>query len=166
MSISTGSGGASGMGASSSSSDASAMDLLERALARSVSRTTRHWRAARLTARAAQSAEDWSRHAFFMAKPSRQDVLSTFTTRSDAIGAHQPAQLDEEPVRVGVLLLFHAPGGLLEAQAHATQELLHPGEKAQKIKKSQTVKSLSFLETNLSHDGLHRSSSKVISASQ
>ena len=51
--------------------------------------------------------------------------------------AHQPAQLDEQPMRVGVLLLravelFHALGGLLEAQAHATQELLHPGEKAQK----------------------------------
>ena len=48
----------------------------------------------------------------------------------------EPAEHDEEPVRVGVLLLravelFHALGGLLEAQAHTTQELLHPGEKAQ-----------------------------------
>ena len=45
--------------------------------------------------------------------------------------ARQPAQLDEQPVRVGVLLLravdlFHALGGLLEAQARAMQELLHP----------------------------------------
>ena len=68
---------------------------------------------------------------------------------------HEPAQLDEQPVRVGVLLLravelFQALGGLLVAQAHATQELLHPGEKA----------------TNLSHVGPHRSRSKVISASQ
>ena len=51
--------------------------------------------------------------------------------------AHQPAQLDEQPVRVGLFQnsaveLFHALGGLLEAQAHATQELLYPVEKAQK----------------------------------
>ena len=44
---------------------------------------------------------------------------------------HQPAHLDEQPVRVGVLLLravelFHAHDGLLVAQAHATQESLHP----------------------------------------
>ena len=44
---------------------------------------------------------------------------------------HQPAQLDEEPVRVGVLLLravelFQALGGLLAAQAHAMQELIDP----------------------------------------
>ena len=44
------------------------------------------------------------------------------------IDAHQQAQLDEEPVRVGVLLLravelFHALGGLLETQAYAAQEL-------------------------------------------
>ena len=56
---------------------------------------------------------------------------------ADSVLVHQPAELDEEPVRVGVLLLravelFHALGGLLEAQAHATQELLHPSEKAQK----------------------------------
>ena len=51
--------------------------------------------------------------------------------------AHQPAQLDERPVRVGLLQssaveLFDALGGLLEAQAHATQELLHQVDKAQK----------------------------------
>ena len=45
----------------------------------------------------------------------------------DSVCAHQPAQLDEQPVRVGVLLLcavelFQALGGLLVAQA---QELLH-----------------------------------------
>ena len=51
---------------------------------------------------------------------------------ADSVCAHQPAQLDEQPVRVGVLLLravelFHALGGLLlVAQVHATQELLHP----------------------------------------
>ena len=43
----------------------------------------------------------------------------------------EPAQLGEQPVRVGVLLhrameLFHAPGGLLKAQAHATQESSDP----------------------------------------
>ena len=41
------------------------------------------------------------------------------------------AQVDEQPVRVGVLLqkaveLFHALGGLLAAQAHAVEELSHP----------------------------------------
>ena len=51
--------------------------------------------------------------------------------RADCVCAHQPAQLDEEPVRVGVLLLravdlFHALGGLLVAQAHAMQEPLDP----------------------------------------
>ena len=52
-----------------------------------------------------------------------------FTTRSALTGVliHQPAQLDEQPVSVGVLLLravdlFDALGGLLAAQAHATQE--------------------------------------------
>ena len=45
---------------------------------------------------------------------------------------HEPAQFDEEPVRVGVLLLsavelLQALGGLLAAQAHATQETRHPG---------------------------------------
>ena len=50
---------------------------------------------------------------------------------ADSVLVHEPAQLDEEPVRVGVLLLravelLQALGGLLEAQAHATQELLHP----------------------------------------
>ena len=44
---------------------------------------------------------------------------------------HEPAQLDEEPVRVGLLQsraveLLQALGELLEAQAHATQESLHP----------------------------------------
>ena len=43
---------------------------------------------------------------------------------ADCVCAHQPAQLDEQPVRVGVRLLravelFHALGGLLVAQAHA-----------------------------------------------
>ena len=49
-----------------------------------------------------------------------------FTTRSALTAwlVHEQAQLDEEPVRVGVLLLravelFQALGGLLEAQAHA-----------------------------------------------
>ena len=37
-----------------------------------------------------------------------------FTTRSGSVLVHEPAELDEQPVRVGVL-----------------QELLHPGEKAQ-----------------------------------
>ena len=50
---------------------------------------------------------------------------------------HDPAQFDEEPVRVGVLLLTAVEllqalggilGGLLEAQAHATQETRHPGK--------------------------------------
>ena len=44
---------------------------------------------------------------------------------ADSVLVHQPAQLDEQPVRFGVLLLsavelFHAP------QAHAIQEPLHP----------------------------------------
>ena len=51
---------------------------------------------------------------------------------ADSVLVHEPAQLDEEPVRVGELLLravelLQALGGLLAAQAHATQELLHPG---------------------------------------
>ena len=50
---------------------------------------------------------------------------------ADSVLVHQPAQLDEQPVRVGLLQsraveLFHAIGGLLEAQAHATQELSDP----------------------------------------
>ena len=50
---------------------------------------------------------------------------------ADCVLVHQSAQLDEQPVRVGVLLLravelFHTFGGLLEAQAQTTQELLHP----------------------------------------
>ena len=49
---------------------------------------------------------------------------------ADSVLVHEPAQLDEEPVRVGVLLLWavellQALGGLLEAQAHAMQESLH-----------------------------------------
>ena len=49
---------------------------------------------------------------------------------ADCVLVHQPPQLDEEPVRVGVLLLravelFQALGGLLGAQTHATQEPLH-----------------------------------------
>ena len=60
-------------------------------------------------------------------------VSSMFTTRSVLTphGAHEPAQLDEQPVRVGVLLLrtvelFHALGGLLVAQMHATPWLSGP----------------------------------------
>ena len=54
------------------------------------------------------------------------DVVS-----ADSVLVHHPAQLDEEPVRVGVLLLravelFQALGGLLAAQAHAMQELSDP----------------------------------------
>ena len=50
---------------------------------------------------------------------------------ADCVLVHEPAQLDEEPVRVGLLQsraveLLQALGGLLEAQAHATQESLHP----------------------------------------
>ena len=41
---------------------------------------------------------------------------------ADSVLVHQPAQLHEEPVLVGVLL--HALGGLLVAQAHAIQESL------------------------------------------
>ena len=48
----------------------------------------------------------------------------------DAVCADCVLVHHEQPVRVGVLLLravelFHTIGGLLEAQAHATQELLH-----------------------------------------
>ena len=47
-----------------------------------------------------------------------------FTTRSGVtVCAHQPAQLDEEAVRVE---LFHALGRLLAARAHATQEPSDP----------------------------------------
>ena len=50
---------------------------------------------------------------------------------ADSVLVHQPAQLDEQPVPVGLLQsraveLFHALGGLLEAQAHATHELSDP----------------------------------------
>ena len=43
---------------------------------------------------------------------------------ADSVLVHEPAQLDEQPVRVGVLLLravelLQALGGLLVAQAHA-----------------------------------------------
>ena len=60
-----------------------------------------------------------------------QDVSSMFTTRSALTPWVLMSQLDEQPVRVGVLLLravelFHALGGRLVAQAHATQESLHP----------------------------------------
>ena len=49
----------------------------------------------------------------------------------DSLLIHQPAQLDEQPLHVGVLLLrdvelFPALGGRLVAHAHATQELLDP----------------------------------------
>ena len=50
---------------------------------------------------------------------------------ADSVLVHQPTQLDEEPVRVGLLQsraveLLQALGGLLEAQAHATQKSLDP----------------------------------------
>ena len=50
---------------------------------------------------------------------------------ADSVLVHEPAQLDVEPVRVGVLLLravelLQALSGLLEAQVHATQELSDP----------------------------------------
>ena len=70
----------------------------------------------------------------------RQEPAGRLVHVHDAVCAgrvlvHEPAELDEQPVSVGVLLLravelFHALGGLLEAQAHTTQELRHPGEKA------------------------------------
>ena len=55
------------------------------------------------------------------------------TVCADCVLVHEPAQLDEQPVRVGLLQsraveLLQALGGLLEAQAHATQELLHPAK--------------------------------------
>ena len=53
------------------------------------------------------------------------------TVCADCVLVHEPAQFDEEPVRVGLLQsraveLLQALGGLLEAQAHATQEFPHP----------------------------------------
>ena len=50
---------------------------------------------------------------------------------ADSVLVHEPAQLGEEPVRVGLLQcraveLFQALGGLLESQVHATQEFLDP----------------------------------------
>ena len=50
---------------------------------------------------------------------------------ADSVLVHHPAQLDEQPVRVAVLLLkavelFHALGGPLVAQAHTLQELSDP----------------------------------------
>ena len=50
---------------------------------------------------------------------------------ADSMLVHEPAQLDEEMVRVGLLKsraveLLQALGGLLEAQAHATQKSLDP----------------------------------------
>ena len=52
---------------------------------------------------------------------------------ADSVLVHRPEQLDDEPARVGLLWsmiveLSHALGGLLVAQAHAMQELLHPAE--------------------------------------
>ena len=43
---------------------------------------------------------------------------------ADSVLVHEPTQLDEQPVRVGLLQskaveLFHALGGLLVAQMHA-----------------------------------------------
>ena len=43
---------------------------------------------------------------------------------ADSVLLHQPAQLDEEPMRVGVRLLRAVE--LLQAQAHATQKPLDP----------------------------------------
>ena len=50
---------------------------------------------------------------------------------ADCVRVHEPAQLDEEAVRVGLLQsraveLLQALGGLLVAQAHPTQESCHP----------------------------------------
>ena len=50
---------------------------------------------------------------------------------ADCVLVHEPAELDEEAVRVGVLLLravelLQALGGLLVAQAHSMQELSDP----------------------------------------
>ena len=58
-------------------------------------------------------------------------VDAHYAVCADTIGAHQPAQLDEQPVRVGVLLLravelFHALGRLLEAQSHAVEKPSDP----------------------------------------
>ena len=56
-----------------------------------------------------------------------------FTTRSapTACVVHEPAQLDEQPVRVGLLQrraveLLQALGGLLVAQAYAVEKPSHP----------------------------------------
>ena len=50
---------------------------------------------------------------------------------ADSVLVHEPAQFDEEPVRVAVLLLravdlFHALGGLLAAQVHPTKQPTAP----------------------------------------
>ena len=50
---------------------------------------------------------------------------------ADSVLVHEPAELDEEPVRVGLLQsraveLLQALGGLFEAQVHAMQESSHP----------------------------------------
>ena len=50
---------------------------------------------------------------------------------ADSVLVHEPAQLDEEPLRFGAQLLwavelFHALSELLVPQAHAMQEPLHP----------------------------------------
>ena len=64
-------------------------------------------------------------------EPARRLVDAHDAVSADTMLVHQRAQLDEEPLRVGVLQLtavelFQALGGLLAAQAHAMQELLHP----------------------------------------
>ena len=60
----------------------------------------------------------------------RSDALQSVDVHdsicADSALVYQPATLDEQPVRVGVLLLravelFQALGGLLAAQAHAMQ---------------------------------------------
>ena len=73
----------------------------------------------------------------------RQDAAGGLVDVHDAVCAgsvlvHEPPELDEQPVRVSLLQsraveLLQALGGLLVAQAHATQELLHPVEKVQKF---------------------------------
>ena len=67
----------------------------------------------------------------------REEAARDLVDVDDVVGAdcvrlHEPAELDEEAMRVGLLQssaveLLQALGGLLEAQAHATQEFPHPG---------------------------------------
>ena len=57
--------------------------------------------------------------------------MFTDAVGADCVRVHEPAELDEEAMRVGLLQsraveLLQAFGGLLEAQAHAVQELSDP----------------------------------------